>query len=49
METATFGMQGAVTLGRIGFQLGIDGTYLGNGLLSGTAWIGGFDGIATAH
>jgi hypothetical protein len=49
MKAAALSLQSAAALGRIGFQLGVDSTYLGNGLLSDTAWIGGFDGIATAH
>jgi hypothetical protein len=49
METATFGLQGAVALGRIGFQLAIDGTDFRHGLLGDTTGIRGLDGIAAAH
>lgn len=49
METATFGLQGAVALWRIGLQFGIDGTDFGHSLLGDAAWIGGLDGIAAAH
>jgi hypothetical protein len=49
METATFGLQRAVALGRIGLQFGIDGTDFGDSLLGDTTGIGGLDGIAAAH
>ena len=49
METATFGLQGAVALGRIGFKLRIDGAYFSHSLLGDTTGIRGLDGITTTH